>query len=50
MVSVYKDVGFSKGPVVKLVKSFNDHKAFFLNLSISVFFGVKAFGTVRDRL
>lgn len=46
MVSVYKDVGFSNGPLVKLVKSFNDHKAFFLNLSISLFFGVKAFGAV----
>ena len=50
MVSVCSDVGFSKEPLVKFVKSFNDCKAFVLGLVVSLFCGVKAFGTVCDRM
>lgn len=50
MVSVCSDVGFSKEPLVKFVKSFNYRKAFVLGLVVSLFCGVKAFGTVRDRM
>lgn len=41
MVSVYNDVGFSKEPLVKFVKSFNDRKAFLLDLSVSLFCGLR---------
>lgn len=36
MVSMYNDVEFSKEPLVKFVRNFNDYKAFFLDLSIAV--------------